>query len=87
LLRVSDAIIQGLLAPPSRSFPYIALAAAYLDGKPIDAEPPDHYREDLSNLTREQLRDRAVALANRLQEEARESLPVIDVTPEPTSNG
>ena len=84
---IRDAIIEGLLAPPPRSFPYIALAAAYLDGKPIDAEPPVERPNDLSELTTEQLLQRAVSIATRMSREAQERaaaltngpLPVIDV--------
>ncbi len=81
---VRDAIIEGLLATPPRSFPYIALAAAYLDGKPIDAQPPVDNREDLSELTRDELLARALAIARRLKAEQAGELPVIDVIPEPS---
>lgn len=81
-----DAIIEGLKAAPPRSFPYIGLAAAYLDGRPIDAPPPEDNRPDLSELTRDQLLARALEVARRLQAEApqevRNGLPVIDVIPE-----
>ncbi len=83
-----DAIIEGLKAPPPRSFPYIALAAAYLDGKPIDAPPPEDNRPDLSELSRDQLLARALGVAKRLQaadaatQEVHNGLPVIDVLPE-----
>lgn len=91
---IRDAIIAGLLAPPPRSFPYVALAAAYLDGKPIDADRLAESQQpgDLSDLTREQLLDRAVELARHLRDEAQDraaiatqnirgTLPVIDITP------
>ena len=86
---IRDAIIEGLQAAPPRSFPYIALAAAYLDGKPIPAGPPIDGREDLSSLTRDQLLTRALCVAQRLQAEEQsvasggEALPVIEVMPEP----
>jgi hypothetical protein len=82
---IRNAIIDGLQAPAPRSFPYIALAAAYLDGKPIDAKPVDDDKANLCELTIEQLRDRALALAERLREKALpppSDLPVIDITPE-----
>lgn len=96
---IKDAIIAGLLAAPPRSFPYVALAAAYLDGKPIDAEPPAEHIVDLSHLTRDQLLQRALGIARRLQIDTNEQaalvqereargagLAVIDavVIPEPT---
>ncbi|MBP7779487.1 MAG: hypothetical protein KA371_20405 [Acidobacteria bacterium] len=84
-----DAIIEGLQAPPPRSFPYIALAAAYLDGKPINTDPPADGRDDLSDLTGDQLMARALAVAAHLRQQAEEregaQLPVIDVAP--TSEG
>jgi hypothetical protein len=33
---IRDAILKGLHAPPPKSFPYLQLAAAYVDGKPAD---------------------------------------------------
>jgi hypothetical protein len=57
-----EAIVAGLQAAPPRSFPYLALAAAYLDGKPIDAEPPISSSVDLSQLTQQELKDRAYRL-------------------------
>ena len=78
---IRAAIIDGLSAPPPRSFPYIALAAAYLDGKPIDAEPPIQAIADLSELTNEQLRERAALLAAHFRGEVQEE-GVIDVVPE-----
>jgi hypothetical protein len=69
---VRDAIIKGLSADPPRSFPYIALAAAYLDGKPVDAEPPSERIVDLSNLTGDQLLARALSIAQRLKDDADE---------------
>ncbi|HXG90322.1 MAG TPA: hypothetical protein VNJ02_18505 [Vicinamibacterales bacterium] len=83
---IRDAIIEGLQAPPPRSFPYIALAAAYLDGKPVDAPPVGgDNREDLSELTRDQLLARALNVANQLQREhaPEPALPVIDIVAEP----
>jgi hypothetical protein len=67
---IKEAMIAGLLAPPPRSFPYIALAAAYLDGKPVDAEPVPCTPEDLSNLTRDELMQRALSIATRLRDDA-----------------
>jgi hypothetical protein len=82
-----DAIIEGLQAPPPRSFPYIALAAAYLDGKPVNGDPPNDGRPDLSNFTNDELVARALAVATHLRQQAedceRAQLPVIDVTPVP----
>jgi hypothetical protein len=93
---IRDAIIAGLLAPPPRSFPYVALAAAYLDGKPVDAEPANPQTADLSSLTRDELLARALAVASRLQKDSEErevlvqelqanrtGLAIIDVTPIP----
>ena len=90
---IRDALIEGLMAAPPRSFPYVALAAAYLDGKPIDAEPANPHTADLSELTRDQLLARALAVASRLQKDSEEreslarelnrGLPIIDVTPLP----
>jgi hypothetical protein len=31
---IRNAIVEGLKAPPPKSFPYLQLAATYLDGKP-----------------------------------------------------
>jgi len=31
-----DAIVRGLAAGPPKSFPYVQLAAYYLDGKPVE---------------------------------------------------
>ena len=91
---VRDAIIDGLLAPAPRSYPYLALAAAYLDGKPTAADPPTDTREDLSELTRDQLLARALAVASRLQRDAHvhasadaSALLVIDVVPESNGEG
>lgn len=88
---IKDAIIAGLLAPPPRSFPYIALAAAYLDGKPAQAEPVSQPIVDLSELTRDQLAERAHRLARLLLPASDEpanptGLRVIDATivPQPT---
>ena len=77
----SGAIIKGMLADPPRSFPYIALAAAYLDGKPIDAEPPPSTVVDLSTLTPEELLQRALSIAHTLRERRETrgaALPIID---------
>lgn len=74
---IKDAIIAGLLAPPPRSFPYVALAAAYLDGKPIDAEPPAERIVDLSHLTRDELMQRALGIAQRLQIDTNERADVV----------
>ena len=84
---IRDAIIEGLQAPPPRSFPYLALAAAYLDGRPTDAVPPVEGKEDLSDLTRDQLLVRAMGIAQRLRDEVQREcsdseLPVIDVIQE-----
>lgn len=83
-----DAIIDGLLAPAPRSFPYIALAAAYLDGKPVDAEPVPSAIVDLSSLTPEELLQRALSIAHTLRERRETrgaALAVIDaeVIPQP----
>ena len=80
-----DAIVAGLEADPPRSFPYVALAAAYLDGKPANGEPPPPQQlADLSTLSREQLRERAERLVQRLTAAPDEStstgLAVIDAT-------
>jgi len=64
-----DAIIKGLSADPPRSFPYIALAAAYLDGKPVDAEPPSEGLVDLSNLTSFELMQRALNIAQQIKDD------------------
>ena len=83
-----DAIIAGLLAPPPRSFPYIALAAAYLDGKPVDAgthrELDTSLPIDLSSLSREQLGERAEKLVRMLKasDEVIDATIVDDLTPE-----
>lgn len=70
---VREAIREGLMAPPPRSFPYVALLAAYLDGKPVDAgthqEMNTRRSTDLSELSREQLRQRALLLAERFADE------------------
>lgn len=78
-----DALIDGLMAPAPRSFPYVALAAAYLDGKP-PTEAPVEPVGDLSALSNAQLAERAERLVRLLKADPR--LPVIDVTPvvEPT---
>lgn len=78
---IYDAIMEGVLAPPPRSFPYIAFLAAYTDGRPREAEPEDGPTADLSSLTREELGARALAVARSLQ--LRGELTVIDVTPIP----
>jgi len=31
-----DAIVRGLRAREAKSFPFVALAAAYIDGKPVE---------------------------------------------------
>lgn len=94
---IRDALIEGLMAPPPRSFPYVALAAAYLDGKPVDAEPANPQTADLSELTRDQLLARVMGVAKRLQKDSEErevlveelkrspgsGLAIIDVTPLP----
>lgn len=79
---VREAIIEGLSAPPPRSFPYIALAASYLDGKPVDAPPNPDGKADLSELTRDQLLARAMHIAKQLERDYTSDLPVIDVLPE-----
>ncbi len=33
---IRRAIIEGLEAPPPKSFPYLQLGALYLDGKPVE---------------------------------------------------
>jgi hypothetical protein len=78
-----EAIIRGVQSEPPRSFPYLMMAAQYLDGKPTTEPPPDPIA-DLSALTREELAQRAAALVARLretEERAAGSLPVIDVQP------
>jgi hypothetical protein len=77
---IENAIIDGLMAPPPRSFPYVALAAAYLDGKPVDGEPMSPEQADLSKLSREQLMARALRIAAGLEQKPK--LAIIDVTPE-----
>jgi hypothetical protein len=83
---VRDALIEGLQARPPFSVPYLVLASAYLDGKPIDANPDAERGLDLSGLTREQLVARAFDIARTMQEKSSElevtELEVIDVTPE-----
>lgn len=75
-----EAIIRGRDARPPHSFPYVALAAAYLDGKPVNADPPIRSIRDLSELSAAELQDRAVALVNRLKSaNEQRALPVIDV--------
>lgn len=65
---VREAIREGLMAPAPRSFPYVALLAAYLDGKPADAGTHQEITTrgpiDYSTMTREQLRERALLLAD-----------------------
>lgn len=94
--KVYDAWLDGIMARPPYSFPYIALAAAYLDGKPGPAVEERKELPDLQNLTDEELADVARGIAERLQEDARvaranvaeqakrHGLPVIDVQPEPS---
>lgn len=55
---IRETIIAGLTAPAPRSFPYLALVTAMLDGKP-PAEPREPSPLDLSNLTHEQLVEKA----------------------------
>jgi hypothetical protein len=90
---IRDAIIDGLQAPAPRSYPYLALAAAYLDGRPPDAESAAQPADDYSNLSDAELFERARNVTQRLKtaiaarvtgSEARQ-LPVIDaeVIPQP----
>ncbi len=77
-----NALIDGLLSAPPRSFPYLSLCAAYLDGKPVDAEPPLQAIADLSALSRDELRARAERLVHALKSDTTATgLPVIDVEP------
>jgi hypothetical protein len=91
-----DAIIAGLLAPAPRSYPYVFLAAQYLDGKPVDAEPVSQPIADLSELSKDDLIRRALNIAAKLQRDSQErddlerereargtGLAIIDITPEP----
>ncbi len=91
-----DAIIAGLLAPAPRSYPYVFLAAQYLDGKPVDAEPVSQPVLDLSEQSKDDLIRRALRIAANLQKDAQErddlerereargaGLAIIDITPEP----
>jgi hypothetical protein len=77
-----DAIIQGLAAPPPRSFPYIALAASYLDGRPREADPPTEYQVDLSNMTGRELMQRALNIAQRLKDNADEKAAIVQESAE-----
>jgi hypothetical protein len=77
---VRDALIEGLQARPPFSVPYLVLASAYLDGKPIDANPDAERGLDLSGLTREQLVARALEIAQTMQEKQQSELAVIDIT-------
>jgi len=82
---VRDALIEGLQARPPYSMPYLILASAYLDGKPREAEPEGEPRIDLSDLTLDELRARALRVAHVLQEQnitPNAELAVIDITPE-----
>jgi hypothetical protein len=75
-----EALIAGLQAPPPRSFPYLALAASYIDGRP-PAEPPIQPLGDLSDLSRDELRDRVERLARLLGGDSTSTgLAVIDAT-------
>jgi hypothetical protein len=78
-----EAIIAGLLAPPPRSFPYLALAAAYLDGKPVDGDPPIQQIVDLSALSRDELRDRAERLVRLLKSPTDHDVIDVTVIPNP----
>jgi len=94
---IRDALIEGLMAPPPRSFPYVALAFAYDVGKPREAEPDNPQTMDISELTKDQLLARVLALASRLQKDSEErevlvdelkrspgsELAIIDITPIP----
>jgi hypothetical protein len=95
-----NAIIDGLLAEPPRSFPYVALCISYTDGKAVDSSNDIHTQPqlhaNLADLTREQLMQRALRIAQILktatdeqtvlvqEREARGAgLTIIDITPEP----
>jgi hypothetical protein len=95
---IRDCLINGLLARPPHSAAYLIVAAAYLDGRPREADPPTPPTNTLAELTNDQLLDRAIAVARRLQQDAQEraalareraeraarsTLSVIDVTPIP----
>lgn len=70
---VRDAIICGLASKAPYSFPYIKLAAAYLDGNPIDRLPPPEQKAiDLSLLTPAELVAAAQSLADRVRLAAEE---------------
>lgn len=81
---IRAAILEGIQAPPPRSFPYIALAAAYLDGKPTADGDDSSKSLDLSGLSLEELKERVAQVAAFLDSQTpRSDLPVIDVTPQP----
>ncbi len=44
---IYDAVIRGLKAPAPKSFQYLQLVTAYIDGKPTDAVPVDQVRRVL----------------------------------------
>jgi hypothetical protein len=88
---IRDALVAGLQAAPPRSFPYLALAFSYLEGRPPDAKPSDDTRPDLADLTADELVARMTVAAQRIKEAelARDAarprvgtLPVIDITPQ-----
>jgi hypothetical protein len=72
---------------PLQAFPFLSLALQYTDTKANEIEP-DRPARNLSELTNEELLQRAIDVASRLQSEVRKqaeivagnSLPVIDVT-------
>ncbi len=83
---IRAALVEGISAPPPKSFPYLMMAASYLDGKPIDLDPDaGRNSHDLSGLSNEELISRATAAVERMRRELRvapaEQHPVIDVTP------
>jgi hypothetical protein len=73
-----DALIEGLMAPPPRSFPYLALCASYIDGR-APAEPAEQPLANLADLTHAELAERAERLVRLLKSNPK-ALPVINGT-------
>jgi hypothetical protein len=69
---IRQAILDGIHAPPPRSFPYLALLFDRLEGKAVDATTMQEMNStpqvDLTQLTTDQLRERVLQIAKRLTE-------------------
>ena len=80
------ALLQGCLAPPPKSLPYLLMMAAYIDGKPGNGPSEDQSQHEwTAYLTMDELEVMRgfIAAAKERMSGITAQGPIIDVTPSP----